>query len=279
MAVQVGATMPPERSYGGKGVLLGGVPGVEPRRRVVILGGGVVGTNAAKIAVGMGAQVTVLDIDAPRRWRYLEDVFGRRHRDALQRTRHASSRVRARADLVIGAVLVTGARAPKLVTPRAHRAHGAGLGRRRRRRRPGRLHRDVPPHHARRPDLRRRRRRALLRRQHARRGLAHVHALRSPTPRLRPATSPASPSPRRTSSRTSPSRAFSEHRPVTRLRRRATLPRHRKHGDFPRSRAPPAREVRALGHTIPEAALVTAEGHAKRLSESGGLVDVPVRGP
>ena len=80
MAVQVGATCL-EKERGGKGVLLGGVPGTR-RGRVVILGGGVVGRNAATIAIGMGAQVTVLDVRAETMG-HLEDVFRRRDRDAL----------------------------------------------------------------------------------------------------------------------------------------------------------------------------------------------------
>src|SRR5262249_8970928 len=75
MAIQVGATYL-ERVNGGRGVLLGGVPGVAPGR-VTIIGGGVVGTNAAKMAIGLGAAVTIIDIDMER-LRYLDDIFGRR---------------------------------------------------------------------------------------------------------------------------------------------------------------------------------------------------------
>jgi alanine dehydrogenase len=112
MAVQVGATCL-ERERGGKGLLLGGVPGTR-RGRVVILGGGVVGRNAATIAVGMGAQVTVLDVRAET-MAYLEDVFGGAIETLYSNATHIDETV-ARADLVIGAVLVTGAAAPKLVT-------------------------------------------------------------------------------------------------------------------------------------------------------------------
>jgi alanine dehydrogenase len=112
MAVQVGATYL-EKANGGKGVLLGGVPGTR-RGRVVILGGGVVGKNAATIAVGMGAQVTVLDVRAET-MAYLEDVFGGAV-ETLYSNPYNIEQMVTRADLVIGAVLVTGASAPKLVT-------------------------------------------------------------------------------------------------------------------------------------------------------------------
>jgi alanine dehydrogenase len=111
MAVQVGATCL-EKERGGKGVLLGGVPGTR-RGRVVILGGGVVGRNAATIAVGMGAQVTVLDVRADA-MAYLEDVFGGAIETLYSNPTNIEEMV-ARADLLIGAVLVTGAAAPKLV--------------------------------------------------------------------------------------------------------------------------------------------------------------------
>jgi alanine dehydrogenase len=112
MAVQVGAAFL-EKERGGKGVLLGGVPGTR-RGRVVILGGGVVGRNAATIAIGMGAQVTVLDVRAET-MAYLEDVFGGAI-ETLYSNPTNIEEVVARADLVVGAVLVTGAAAPKLVT-------------------------------------------------------------------------------------------------------------------------------------------------------------------
>ncbi len=112
MAVQVGATCL-EKEKGGKGVLLGGVPGTR-RGRVVILGGGVVGRNAATIAIGMGAQCTVLDVRADT-MAYLEDVFGGAI-ETLYSNPHNIEQAIARADLVVGGVLVAGARAPKLVT-------------------------------------------------------------------------------------------------------------------------------------------------------------------
>ena len=112
LAPQVGAwTL--QKANGGRGVLMGGVPGVAPAK-VVVIGGGVVGTHAAKIAAGMGADVTVLDRSLPR-LRYLDDVFGRQFK-----TRYASAgntaELVAEADMVVGAVLIPGAAAPKLVT-------------------------------------------------------------------------------------------------------------------------------------------------------------------
>lgn len=112
MAVQVGAHFL-EKPSGGKGILLGGVPGV-PAADVVILGGGTVGTNAAKVAVGMGAQVTIIDNNADR-LRYLDDLFGPRIRTLMSNRYNIEQSVRY-ADLFIGALLVVGARAPRLVT-------------------------------------------------------------------------------------------------------------------------------------------------------------------
>jgi alanine dehydrogenase len=112
MSVQVGAVAL-QKANGGRGVLLGGVPGVAPGR-VAIVGGGVVGTHAAKMAVGLGAEVTLLDKSLPR-LRELDDIFGGRVRllhASLAEIEHAA----ANADLIIGAVLVPGAAAPKLIT-------------------------------------------------------------------------------------------------------------------------------------------------------------------
>jgi alanine dehydrogenase len=112
MSIQVGEySLQKER--GGRGVLLGGVPGVDPGN-VVILGGGVVGTNAAKMAVATGANVSILDIDIER-LRYLDDIFGGRVKTIMS-NRHNIERLIADADLVIGGVLVAGAKAPKLIT-------------------------------------------------------------------------------------------------------------------------------------------------------------------
>jgi alanine dehydrogenase len=112
LAPQVGAwTL--QKANGGRGVLMGGVPGVGAAE-VVVIGGGVVGTHAARVAAGMGANVTVLDRSLPR-MRYLDDVFGGQFR-----TRYASAgntaELVAQADMVIGAVLIPGAAAPKLVS-------------------------------------------------------------------------------------------------------------------------------------------------------------------
>ncbi|MEW6545668.1 MAG: alanine dehydrogenase [Bacillota bacterium] len=112
MAVQIGAHFL-EKRQGGRGVLLGGVPGVPPAD-VVIVGGGTVGTNAAKIAFGMGARVTVLDISAER-LRYLDDLFGGQVTTLMSNSYNIGQAV-SRADLLIGAVLIPGARAPHLVT-------------------------------------------------------------------------------------------------------------------------------------------------------------------
>ncbi|WP_079910762.1 alanine dehydrogenase [Paenibacillus sp. 32352] len=112
MSVQVGAQFL-EKFYGGRGILLGGVPGVPPAD-VVILGGGIVGTNAAKMALGLGANVVIIDRNAER-LRYLDDVFHGRIRTLMSNPHHIASAVQ-KADLLIGAVLIPGAKAPKLVT-------------------------------------------------------------------------------------------------------------------------------------------------------------------
>jgi len=112
MSVQVGATYL-EKMNGGKGVLLGGVPGV-PAANVVIIGGGVVGTEAAKMAVGLGARVTIIDRNLDR-LRQLDDIFLSKVQ-TLASSRYAIEEAISHADLVIGAVLVVGAAAPKLVT-------------------------------------------------------------------------------------------------------------------------------------------------------------------
>lgn len=111
MAVQEGAKYL-EKLYGGRGVLLGGVPGVPPAK-VVVLGGGVVGVNAAKIAAGMGAKVTILDISLER-LRYLSDVMPA-NVTLIYSNRHNILEQIATADLVVGGVLIPGAKAPKLI--------------------------------------------------------------------------------------------------------------------------------------------------------------------
>jgi alanine dehydrogenase len=112
MAVQEGAIYL-EKAHGGSGILLGGVPGVIPAE-VVIIGGGVVGTHAAKMAAGLGAHVTLLDV-ALDRLRYLADVLPA-NVDLVYSNRHNLLDALRKADLVVGAVLLPGAKAPKLVT-------------------------------------------------------------------------------------------------------------------------------------------------------------------
>lgn len=112
MSVQVGATYL-EKMNGGRGILLGGVPGV-PAANVVIIGGGIVGTEAAKMAVGLGAKVTIIDRNLDR-LRQLDDIFLSKVQ-TLASSKYAIEEAISHADLVIGAVLVVGAAAPKLVT-------------------------------------------------------------------------------------------------------------------------------------------------------------------
>src|ERR1700723_1000710 len=112
MSVQVGASYL-EKEKGGRGVLLGGVPGVPPAT-VCILGGGIVGTNAAKIALGMGANVTIVDLNL-NRLRELDDIFNGRVYTLASNSYNVARAVQ-NADLVIGGVLIPGAAAPKIVT-------------------------------------------------------------------------------------------------------------------------------------------------------------------
>ncbi|MEZ4690990.1 MAG: alanine dehydrogenase [Ignavibacteria bacterium] len=112
MAPQEGAKYL-ERTMGGRGVLLGGVPGTEPAE-VVVLGGGIVGTNAAKIAAGFGAKVTIMD-NSLYRLRYLDDVMPK-NITTLMSNPYNIREIIKKADLIIGAVLIAGAKAPKLIT-------------------------------------------------------------------------------------------------------------------------------------------------------------------
>ncbi|KYG91513.1 alanine dehydrogenase [Metasolibacillus sp. FSL H7-0170] len=112
MATQIGAQFL-EKTNGGKGILLGGVSGVQ-RGKVTVIGGGIAGTNAAKIAVGMGADVTVIDL-SPERLRQIEDIFGRDVQTLISNPFNIAESVK-NSDLVIGAVLIPGAKAPKLVS-------------------------------------------------------------------------------------------------------------------------------------------------------------------
>ena len=224
MAPQVGAhTL--ERAQGGRGVLMGGVSGVYAAK-VVVLGAGVSGMNAAAIALGMQAEVLLLDrnIDKLRS----ADRIYQGHLQTIASNAYEVERACLDADLVIGAVLVPGAKAPMLVSDDLVAADEAGLGAGGHRRRPGRLLRVVPADHALRPDLPGRRLGVLLRGQHAGRGAAHLdvradqrdHAVRAGAgqpraARRRPrvagaaarastsstARSPASRSPRRTGCR------------------------------------------------------------------------------
>jgi alanine dehydrogenase len=122
MAAHVGAFYL-QQPNGGRGMLLGGVPGVPPAH-VVVLGAGVVGLNAIKVAVGMGARVTALDRSLPT-LRYLDDIFGNRIETLWSNEQHVEEAL-AQADLVIGAVLIPGAAAPRLVTRRMLQGMQAG---------------------------------------------------------------------------------------------------------------------------------------------------------
>ena len=112
MATQIGSEFL-QKTKGGKGILLAGVPGVE-RATVTIIGGGMAGTNAAKMAIGLGARVNVLDLN-PQRLRELDDLFGSGIQTMMSSPLNISNAVKE-SDLVIGAVLIPGARAPKLVS-------------------------------------------------------------------------------------------------------------------------------------------------------------------
>ena len=112
LAVQEGAKYL-ERHFGGRGILLGGVPGIH-KGKIVVLGGGIVGQNACRIATALGAEVTVLDL-SPRKLAYLDDIFGNAI-TTLFSNEHNVKEMLAQADLVIGAVLVAGGATPKLVT-------------------------------------------------------------------------------------------------------------------------------------------------------------------
>ena len=141
MSIQIGAQFL-EKQYGGKGILLGGVPGVSPAN-VVIIGGGIVGMNAAKMAVGLGACVTVLDVNMDR-LRQLDDLFGGRIQTLASNSYNIAQAVK-NADLLIGAVLIPGARAPRIVSEAAGVLCGAALHAGRR-----------PDHIRRRPEISRR---------------------------------------------------------------------------------------------------------------------------
>jgi alanine dehydrogenase len=122
LSIQAGAYAL-QKANGGSGVLLGGVPGVAPGK-VLVVGGGVAGTNAAEMAVGLGAQVTILDRSVPR-LREISDIYGGRVRTEYS-TKHAMDTLITDADLVVGAVLIAGAAAPKLVSAEHVRQMKAG---------------------------------------------------------------------------------------------------------------------------------------------------------
>ncbi|MDM8100250.1 alanine dehydrogenase [Oceanobacillus oncorhynchi] len=112
MATQIGAQYL-EKSEGGKGILLGGIPGVK-RGKVTVIGGGVVGTNAARVAIGLGADVTIIDLN-PQRLRELEEIFGSSIQTLMSNPLNIEEAV-TDSDLVIGSVLIPGRKAPKLVS-------------------------------------------------------------------------------------------------------------------------------------------------------------------
>ncbi|MBR1729230.1 MAG: alanine dehydrogenase [Selenomonadaceae bacterium] len=122
MSIQLGAQFL-ESQYGGRGILLGGVSGVEAAQ-VVIIGGGIVGTNAAKMAMGLGARVTIIDLSIDR-LRYLDDLFGGKVQTIMSNSYNIAEWTK-RADLLVGAVLIPGAKAPKLVTEEMVKTMKAG---------------------------------------------------------------------------------------------------------------------------------------------------------
>ena len=171
MSIQEGAKYL-ERPQMGRGILLGGVPGVAPAH-ITILGGGIVGANAAKVAAGFGADICLLDVNMDR-LRYLDDVMPA-NVDVLFSDRYIIREQLSRADLVIGAVLIPGAKAPRLIERDRSRLDETGKRDHRRGDRSRRLRRNEPPDDAQRADLYRRRRVALLRHQHAGRGRPHQY--------------------------------------------------------------------------------------------------------
>jgi alanine dehydrogenase len=159
------------KPHGGKGVLLGGVPGVLPGK-VVVLGGGTSGVNAARMATGLGADVTILEVDVER-MRFLDITMSHPH--ALFE-RGASRELLPTVDLLIGAVLVPGREGAEAHLARDAALDETGQRLRRHRHRPGRLRGDLAPHHARRARFRRGGRAPLLRHEHARRLRPHRDA-------------------------------------------------------------------------------------------------------
>ena len=153
------------KHHGGSGMLLGGVPGVLPGK-VVVLGGGVSGINAARMAIGLGADVTILEVDLER-MRFLDITLHTSH--TLYSSEAHLMELLPSVDLLIGAVLVPGRQGPAADQPRNAPPHAPRQRAGGHRHRPGRLRRDVAPDDAQRPGFRRGRRHPLLRGQHARR--------------------------------------------------------------------------------------------------------------
>ncbi len=122
MSAQIGAQFL-QKNNGGQGILLAGVPGVN-RGKVTIIGGGIVGTNAAKMAIGLGADVTIIDLSADR-LRQLDDIFGNQVKTLMSNPYNIAEAVKE-ADLLIGAVLIPGSKAPKLVTEEMVKTMKAG---------------------------------------------------------------------------------------------------------------------------------------------------------
>ncbi len=171
LATQAGAHYL-QRPYGGRGVLMGGAPGVRPAK-VVVIGAGNVGWNSAWIAAGMEAEVLLLDKNLDR-LRFVDQI----HRGrivTIASNRGAIERSVVDADLVIGAVLVAGARAPIVVTEDMVKTMKRWRGDGGRCHRSGRLHRNDARNHPHRPRVRKTRRHSLRRRQHARSGAEHQH--------------------------------------------------------------------------------------------------------
>ena len=299
IATQAGAFML-EKPLGGRGILLGGVPGV-PAATVMIIGGGVVGMNAAFIAIGMEADVFVYDISIDR-LRELDIALSGRCSTVYSSTL-AIEEMLPRADLVIGAVLVHGARAPVVIRREQLALMKRGRGARGRLDRPGRLLRDVAADDPQRPHLRGRRRHALLRGEHARRGADHLDlraherdaALRAGAggprrrgamardPGLRPAsTSPAGasrtrPSPRasgclslRWTRSRSPRQRLHDRTLPNRERRRRWRPPHRR----PRSRTSSTASTRDAAEGGSEPILNPATGEQIATAPLSGEADV-----
>ena len=170
LSIQIGAHYL-QADQGGRGILLGGVPGV-PRGRVTVIGAGVVGTAAVRVAVGLGAEVSVLDIDQ-RRLSHLYDVYHGGINTLYSNAVHLEKTV-PEADIVIGAVPAARCARPGSRYSQDGGSDGRGIGRDRRRRRPGRLRRDHAPDLARRSDVQSRRGRTLWCDEHARGRAPHV---------------------------------------------------------------------------------------------------------